>query len=105
MKNDNERVAQSSKNERTSFDTQTSFATQDELKEEVTPEARSSFIKKVTIEPGCITCGACEFISPEVFEVTDICRVKSNAPLKGNEDAVRQAALACPVNVIKIEEE
>ena len=62
-------------------------------------------MKKVMIEPGCITCGACEFVSPEVFEVTDICRIKKNAPIKENQDAVRQAAQACPVNVIKIEEE
>lgn len=62
-------------------------------------------IKKVTIEPGCITCGACEFIAPEVFQVTDISRVKQDVDLMGQADAIQQAAQACPVNVILVEEE
>jgi ferredoxin len=61
-------------------------------------------VKKVTIEPGCITCGACEFISPEIFEVTDICRVRKDAQFKLHQDNIEQAAKACPVNVIKIQE-
>ena len=57
------------------------------------------------IEPGCITCGACEFIAPEVFEVTDISRVKPCADIKKNNENIKQAAQACPVNVIQYEEE
>ena len=60
-------------------------------------------MKKVTIEPGCTTCGACEFIAPEVFEVTDISHVKKEANLCANAEAIEQAALACPVNVITYE--
>ena len=33
-------------------------------------------MKKVVIDPGCTTCGLCEFIAPDVFEVTDISPVK-----------------------------
>jgi ferredoxin len=61
-------------------------------------------MKKVIIEPGCITCGACEFIAPQVFEVTDICHVKKNIDLASLTEEIRQAAMACPVNVIKYEE-
>lgn len=61
-------------------------------------------MKKITIEPGCITCGACEFISEEVFEVTDVCRVKKDADLKKNHENIKQAMQACPVQVITIEE-
>ena len=61
-------------------------------------------MKKVTIEPGCITCGACEYIAPEVFEVTDVCHVKQQADLLKLAQEIRQAAQACPVNVIKYEE-
>lgn len=61
-------------------------------------------MRKVTIEPGCITCGACEFIAPEIFEVTDICRIKKNAPFDTQQDNIDQAAQACPVNVIKVED-
>lgn len=59
-------------------------------------------MKKVTIEPGCTTCGLCEFIAPEVFEVTDISHVKSHADLIANKEVIRQAAQGCPVQVIAI---
>ncbi len=61
-------------------------------------------MKKVLIKPGCITCGTCEFIAPKVFEVTDICRVKDNAPLQDAQQAIRQAIAQCPVNVIEGQE-
>lgn len=61
-------------------------------------------MKKVTIEPGCITCGTCEFIAPEVFCVTDICHVKQSTDLLVHKEAIKCAARACPVQVIKIEE-
>jgi ferredoxin len=62
-------------------------------------------MKKVTILPGCITCGLCESLAPAVFEVTDIAHLKSNAPIGACNDAVRKAAVECPVQVIKIEDE
>jgi ferredoxin len=62
-------------------------------------------MKKVTILPGCITCGLCESLAPAVFEITDTAHVKSNAPVGACSDAVRKAAAECPVQVIKIEEQ
>ncbi|MBP6892307.1 ferredoxin [Candidatus Babeliales bacterium] len=59
-------------------------------------------IKKVWIAPGCITCGRCEFIAPEIFEVTDVARVKNDANLSKHLLAVDQAAKTCPVQVIKL---
>ena len=59
-------------------------------------------MKKVWIEPGCITCGACEFVAPEVFEVTDISHIKPSADITKNKELIQAAVLACPVNVIKI---
>ncbi len=61
-------------------------------------------MKKVIIEPGCITCGTCEFLAPEVFTVTDICHVNTAADLAANTQAIKCAARACPVQVIKTEE-
>ena len=61
-------------------------------------------MKKVKIEPGCITCGACEFIAPEVFEVSDIAHVKNKNNFQTFEKEIKEAVEACPVNVIKIEE-
>lgn len=61
-------------------------------------------MKKVTIEPGCITCGACEDIAPELFTVTDICHIKKDVDLAALREKIKQAALACPVNVIQYQE-
>ncbi|MGC2310427.1 MAG: ferredoxin [Candidatus Babeliaceae bacterium] len=61
-------------------------------------------MKKVIINPGCITCGACEFIAPAVFEVTDICRVKTAVNFEQHKQAIESATAACPVSVIEYEE-
>lgn len=61
-------------------------------------------MKKVFIEPGCITCGVCEFIAPEIFEVTDISHVRSDADLQKHKDRIKEAAVLCPVNVIQCKE-
>jgi ferredoxin len=60
-------------------------------------------MKKVWIVPGCISCGTCEQVCPQVFEVRDIAYVKDNAPLDTHEDEICEAAEICPVNVIKYE--
>ena len=57
---------------------------------------------KVRIEDGCIACGACESICEAVFSVEDTV-VVNEANIAGNEDAVKEAAEACPVSVIIIE--
>ena len=61
-------------------------------------------MKKVSIEPGCTTCGVCEFVAPEVFEVTDISHVKKDAAIQKNKDVIEEAVRLCPVSVINIEE-
>ena len=57
---------------------------------------------KVTIEDGCIMCGACESICEAVFTVEDDVIV-NEAAIAGNEEAVKEAADACPVSVIVVE--
>ena len=61
-------------------------------------------IEKVWIQPGCLSCGACEFIAPEVFSVEDICYVKTFVDLQQYDKKIRKAAEKCPAKVIKIEE-
>jgi ferredoxin len=61
-------------------------------------------MKKLFIEPGCISCGSCAFIAPEVFEVTDISRIKPDVPLENYSERIKCAAAKCPVNVIKYQE-
>ncbi len=62
-------------------------------------------MKKLWIEPGCITCGMCEFIAPQVFEVTDISHIKPDAKITENQDLIEQSVQECPVSVIKFEQE
>lgn len=57
---------------------------------------------KVRVEDGCIACGACESICDAVFSVEDIA-VVNEAGISTNEDAVKEAADACPVSVIIVE--
>ncbi len=58
-------------------------------------------MKKVFIAPGCITCGRCEFIAPEIFEVLDIAHVKNGADIIKHKEAILEAVKTCPVQVIK----
>lgn len=58
---------------------------------------------QVNIIEGCITCGVCETLCPEVFQVIYTARA-DNSQIPGHELECRQAAAACPVNVIKIAE-
>lgn len=61
-------------------------------------------MKKLWIEPGCITCGLCEFIAPQVFEVTDISHIKKDVDLDPYVDLIEQSVQECPVSVIKFED-
>lgn len=56
--------------------------------------------KKLTILPGCITCGRCEFIAPDVFEVLDVAYVKKQADTGKHVVEIDQAIKECPVQVI-----
>lgn len=61
-------------------------------------------MKNVKIEPGCISCGSCQFLAPEIFEVIITSQVKSGADFKKFEERIKDAAAKCPVQVIKLEE-
>jgi ferredoxin len=58
---------------------------------------------KITILPGCIACGVCESLCPNVFTVLESCEA-DNAQVFGQEDLCRDAAKACPVSVISLRE-
>ena len=62
-------------------------------------------IKKVYIAPGCISCGTCESVCPEVFEVRSTAQVKDDANLANHEEEIKEATEICPVSVIKYEED
>ncbi|MDD2550906.1 MAG: ferredoxin [Bacteroidales bacterium] len=60
-------------------------------------------IKKVWIEEGCISCGLCEEICPEVFKVEDAAIVIEGVNYSEFEDGIKESAENCPVEVIKYE--
>lgn len=60
-------------------------------------------IKKVWIEEGCISCGLCEEICPDVFTVKDVAEVNAGVDPSKFEAGVKEAATDCPVEVIKYE--
>lgn len=62
-------------------------------------------IKKITIQPGCISCGLCAFIAPEVFEITDSSHVKESINPNPYEQNIKDAAAQCPVRVISYTQE
>ncbi len=64
-------------------------------------------IKRVWIEDGCIACNLSQDTCPQVFEIpagSNTAVVKPDADLVRNEKAIKEAAAACPVNVIQFEE-
>ena len=58
-------------------------------------------IKKVWIEEGCIACGSCEQICPEVFVVTDQSRIIDGVNFDDYEPQIKEAAECCPAEVIR----
>ena len=64
-------------------------------------------IKRVWIEEGCINCGMSEMNCPEVFKVDveqDSSTVIEGVDYSLYEAEIKEAAQACPVDVIKYEE-
>lgn len=59
---------------------------------------------KVDIDrDGCIGCGECEEICPEVFHIAEDGLSEIISEPDGVEDKVSQAAGACPVEVIHVD--
>ncbi len=59
-------------------------------------------MKKLRIEPGCISCGSCEFIAPNVFYLNVTSNIKDNIDIDKNLDIIKLAIQKCPVGVIKL---
>ena len=66
---------------------------------------QGQFMKKVTIIPGCVSCGTCQVVCPEVFEVKNVAHVKTGADLQANAKKIKEAAEMCPVHAIEVEQE
>ena len=52
----------------------------------------------------CVGCGACVDVCPDVFDMPDETAVVKTDPVPAeHEDAVREAAEACPTEAITVE--
>jgi ferredoxin len=60
-------------------------------------------LKSVEIIEGCIACGLCVEICPEVFVMDDLATVIPGVNYSDYEAQVIEAADSCPVEVIKYE--
>lgn len=58
----------------------------------------------VSITNNCIGCGACSAINPEVFEIVNNFATVNPENVVENQDDCIDAALACPVNAIRIDD-
>lgn len=61
--------------------------------------------KKVKILPGCIGCGLCEALAPQIFKVNNVSRVQQEADFGRYEDEIEEAVRSCPISVIIYKEE
>lgn len=61
-------------------------------------------IKKVWIIEGCIACGLCTEICPEVFTLEEFAVVNPGVNYDNYEAQIKEAAESCPVEVIKYED-
>jgi len=68
-------------------------------------EEKEVTLKKVYVEPGCISCGSCEATCPQVFEVRSTSEVKKGVDYNDHKEGIIESAEICPVSVIKYEEE
>lgn len=58
-------------------------------------------ISMVWIEEGCISCGLCEEICPEVFKLEEQAVVIEGVNYSDYEKKIKEAAESCPAEVIK----
>jgi len=61
-------------------------------------------MKNLQIVSGCVGCGSCEALCPEVFEVEEVALIKKDVNLDEHKECIREAARICPVRVIKYED-
>lgn len=62
-------------------------------------------IVRLTIDPGCISCGRCQEVAPAVFTVINQAQVNLSVDTVVHEREIKEAARQCPVQVIKVYEE
>lgn len=58
----------------------------------------------IMISDKCVACGVCSAINSRIFDIEDGFAIVNNDYIDGFEDDCVDAAIACPMNAIKINE-
>lgn len=58
---------------------------------------------QVWIDEGCIACGVCQSLCPQVFEVSYMAVVIPGVNKDKYQEQIQDAYESCPVEVIKVE--
>ena len=58
-------------------------------------------IEKVWIIEGCISCGLCTELCPEVFRMEEVAVVNEGVNYSDFEAGIKESAESCPTEVIK----
>ncbi len=58
-------------------------------------------IEKVWIIEGCISCGLCNELAPEVFRMEEVAVVNEGVNYSNFEAEIKESAESCPTEVIK----
>lgn len=61
-------------------------------------------MKKVTVMPGCVSCGTCQALCPAVFVVKGTAQVRPDVDINAYEVLIKEAAEICPVGAIRCED-
>jgi len=56
----------------------------------------------ITIKPGCVSCGCCAAIAPDVFAIKGVACVVKEGDLTPYVSAIESAATMCPVGAIDV---
>ena len=73
--------------------------------QDIKKDMEDFFMKAFIDRDGCISCGVCIEVCPDVFEFADdgLAQV-SNQPTRSNIHKAHEAAESCPVQVITVED-
>ncbi|MBI5700384.1 ferredoxin [Candidatus Saganbacteria bacterium] len=59
-------------------------------------------MSNVKVNDGCILCGVCESVCPEIFKMGDSTTEVIAGDFNKLEIQIREAAQSCPVSVIEV---
>lgn len=61
--------------------------------------------KRPVVNPGCIGCGYCQFVCPEVFRVNEVSTVQECADYDKYRQSIEKAMQECPMHAIEYKTE